>query len=66
MLAKTASSGSRPLSISNGTSDSWTGMNSARPSLMAARAFGPMKSALWKRWPSISGARCGWGPSQCR
>ena len=38
-------------------------MYSARPSAMAARAFGPMNSARWKKWPAISGARCGPGPS---
>ena len=41
-------------------------MYSARPSAIAARAFGPMNSARWRKWGAISGARCGPGPSQWR
>ena len=65
-FTKTASSGSIPLSNRRGTSDRKTGTYSARPSVMAARAFGPMNRARWRKCGAISGARCGPGPSQWR
>ena len=63
---RTASSGMRPLEKRCGTSDRKTGTYSARPSLTASRAFGPMNRARWRKWPAISGARCGPGPSMWR
>src|SRR3990172_4753102 len=67
-LTSTASMGRMPRLMSVGTSDRKTGTYSARPSLTAARALGPMNNARWRKWPAISGARWGPGPSvwKCR
>ena len=65
-LMNTASSGSAPDENSSGTSERNTGTKSARPSLTARRALGPMNSARWRKWGAISGARWGPGPSVWR
>ena len=65
-LMNTASRGSAPVVNRAGTSDRNTGTKSARPSLTARRALGPMNSARWRKCGAISGARCGPGPSVWR
>ncbi|MFO0668390.1 MAG: hypothetical protein U0235_02020 [Polyangiaceae bacterium] len=65
-FTSTASSGMKPRRKSDGTSLKNTGMYSARPSLTAARAFGPMKSALCRKLDATSGARCGPSPPTWR
>ena len=65
-LANTASSGSSPDRKTAGTSERKIGTKSARPSLTALRALGPMNSARCRKWGAISGARWGPGPSVWR
>ena len=65
-LTNTASSGQAPELNSAGTSERNTGTKSARPSLTALRALGPMNRARWRKWGAISGAMCGPGPSVWR
>ena len=65
-LTSATSSGSAPLGTGAGRPTGRPGRSRRAPRRPRRARSAPMNSARWRKWPAISGARCGAGPSMWR